>query len=261
MAPGPDISVIVVAKNEAHDIPDCIASVRGWCREVIVFDSGSTDGTPDLCRSLGARVFETDWPGDGPQKNRALAQAQGEWVLCLDADERIGPELRDELLRTLPGTAHAAFSSPRLSSFCGRDMRHGDWWPDRIVRVFRRGKARFTDVRTHTHPVVEGTTGALSHPILHRAIPELGESLDKMNLYSTEGAKTLFERGKRASFGRALLSGAWAFVRMYVMKLGFLDGRHGFMLAVLSAEGTYYRYLKLWLMREEAPPAAPGPGA
>jgi glycosyltransferase involved in cell wall biosynthesis len=262
MPAGPDISVIVVAKNEAHDIPDCIRSVRDWCREVIVLDSGSTDGTPALCRALGAEVFETDWPGDGPQKNRALDRARGEWVLCLDADERIGPELRDELLGVLPGTAHAAFSTPRLSSFCGRDMRHGDWWPDRIVRIFRRGRARFTEVRTHTHPVVQGTTGALQSPILHRAIPELGESLDKMNLYSTEGARTMLERGKRATFGRALLSGAWAFVRMYLLKAGFLDGRHGFMLAVLSAEGTYYRYLKLWLLREGAAgTAAPERGA
>jgi glycosyltransferase involved in cell wall biosynthesis len=248
--PNPDISVIIVAKNEAHDISDTILSVRDWCREVIVFDSGSTDGTPDLCRKLGAKVFETDWPGDGPQKNRALGQASGEWVICLDADERIGPPLRDEILRTLPRSPHAAFSTPRLSSFCGQDMRHGDWWPDRIVRIFRREKGRFTDVRTHTRPMVDGTTGTLLNPILHRAIPELGESIDKMNLYSTEGAKSAFERGKRATFARALLSGAWAFLRMYVLKHGFLDGRRGFVLAVLTAEGTYYRYLKLWLMAE-----------
>jgi glycosyltransferase involved in cell wall biosynthesis len=249
--PPPDISVIVVAMNEAHDIADCIESVLGWCREVIVFDSGSKDGTPDLCRRLGAKVFETDWPGDGPQKNRALAQATGEWVICLDADERIGPELREEILRELPATPHAALSTPRLSTFCGQDMRHGDWWPDRIVRIFRRAKGRFTDVRTHTHPVIDGTTGALRSPILHRAIPDLHEALDKMNVYSSEGARTLAERGKRAGFGRALASGAWAFVRMYVLKRGFLDGRRGFVVAMLAAEGTMYRYLKLWL-REAA---------
>jgi glycosyltransferase involved in cell wall biosynthesis len=246
----PDISVIVVAMNEAHDIAECIESVRGWCREVIVFDSGSTDGTQEICRALGARVFETDWPGDGPQKNRALAQASGEWVLCLDADERIGPELKAELLRALPSTPHAAFSTPRLSTFCGRDMHHGDWWPDRIVRVFRREKGRFTDVLTHTRPIVDGTTGTLASPILHRSIPSLHEALDKMNVYSSEGAKTLDARGKRAGFARAILSGLWAFVRIYVVQRGFLDGRRGFVIAAMSAEGTYYRYLKLWLMHD-----------
>jgi glycosyltransferase involved in cell wall biosynthesis len=246
----PDLSVIIVAKNEAHDIADTITSVREWCREVIVFDSGSTDGTQELCRRLGAKVFETDWPGDGPQKNRALAEASGEWVLCLDADERIGPELREEILRELPRTRHAALSTPRLSSFCGQDMRHGDWWPDRIVRIFRRDRGRFTDVRTHTRPIVDGTTGALSCPILHRSIPDLHEALDKLNVYSTEGAKTLYERGKRASFLRAVASGTWAFVRMYVLQRGFLDGRRGFVVALLNAEGTFYRYLKLWLMRD-----------
>jgi len=245
-----DISVIIVAMNEAHDIADTIASVKGWCREVIVFDSGSTDGTQALCRSLGAKVFETDWPGDGPQKNRALAQATGEWVICLDADEQISEQLQRELLETLPNTSNAAFSTPRLSSFCGREMYHCGWWPDRIVRIFRRTQSRFTDVRTHTHLIVDGRTGSMQSPILHRAIPEITESLEKMNLYSTEGARTLFEKGKQSGFFKALGHGFWAFFRTYVLRLGFLDGKHGFMLSVLNAEGTYYRYIKLWLMQK-----------
>lgn len=245
----PSISAIIVAMNEAHDIADCINSVRSWCTDVIVFDSGSTDGTQDVCRKLGALVFETaDWPGDGPQKNRALNQASGDWIISLDADEKICPQLRDELMATLSTTTHAAFSTPRLSSFCGRAMLHGGWWPDRIVRVFRRAGSRFTDVRTHTHIEVEGSIGSFDNPIIHRAIPDIAESLEKANLYSSEGAKTMFERGQRASLGRAIASGLWAFIRTYVLKRGFLDGKHGFMLAVLNAEGTYYRYVKLWLM-------------
>lgn len=245
------LSVIVVAMNEAHDIRDCLESVRGLAMETIVFDSGSTDGTPALCRELGARVFETDWPGDGLQKNRALAQATGDWVLCLDADERVGDELRREIERLLDqGATHAAFSTPRRSSFCGQFMKHSGWWPDRIVRLFRRGSARFTDVRTHTHPVIDGTTGTFNGPIVHIAIGDLHEALDKANSYSTSGALTMAEGGKRSSLGKAIGKGIWAFLRTYVLRRGFLDGRMGFMLAVANAEGTYYRYAKLALLND-----------
>lgn len=245
------LSVIVVAMNEAHDIRDCLESVRGLAMETIVFDSGSNDGTPDICRDLGARVFETDWPGDGPQKNRALAEATGDWVLCLDADERVGAELRREIERLLAeGSPHAAFSTPRRSSFCGRFMKHSGWWPDRIERLFRRGSARFTDVRTHTHLVIDGTIGRFDGPITHIAIDDLHEALDKANSYSTSGALTMAESGKRSSLRKAIGKGIWAFLRTYVVRRGFLDGRMGFMLAVANAEGTYYRYAKLALMTD-----------
>ncbi|CAG4912235.1 hypothetical protein R52603_04009 [Paraburkholderia saeva] len=243
------LSVIVVAMNEAHDVRDCVESVRGLAMETIVFDSGSTDGTPDLCRGLGARVFETDWPGDGPQKNRALDVATGDWVLCLDADERVGDELRQEIEHLLEhGTAHAAFSTPRRSSFCGRFMKHSGWWPDRIERLFRRGSARFTDVRTHTRLVIEGTVGRFDGPIIHIAVGELQEALDKANSYSTSGALTMAENGRRSSLGIAIGKGLWAFLRTYIIRCGFLDGAEGFMLSVTNAEGTYYRYAKLALL-------------
>jgi glycosyltransferase involved in cell wall biosynthesis len=252
--PHATLSVIVVAMNEAHDIRDCIESVRGLALEVIVFDSGSTDGTPDLCRSLGARVFETDWPGDGPQKNRALAKATGDWVMCLDADERVSPELRGELERLLAkGTTHAAFSTPRRSSFCGRFMKHSGWWPDRIERIFRRGSARFTDVRTHTHLDIDGTIGSFNGPIIHISINDLHEALEKTNAYSTFGAMTMAENGKRSSLRKALAKGLWAFIRTYVVRAGFLDGAEGLMLAINNAETTYYRYLKLALLARGIP--------
>lgn len=247
------ISVIIVAKNEAHDIRDCILSVQPWANDVIVFDSGSTDGTQQICRDLGARVFETDWPGDGPQKNRALAEATGDWVLCLDADERVSSELAHEIQRLLTdGSTYTAFSTRRSSSFCGRFMKHSGWWPDWIERLFKRGSARFTDVRTHTHLEVEGSTGKLRGAILHISIPDIAESLDKANDYSTAGALTMFERGKRSSLGKAILKGLWAFIRTYFLRLGFLDGQEGFMLAIANAEGTYYRYVKLMLLGRQA---------
>ncbi|MCW3480949.1 glycosyltransferase family 2 protein [Neisseriaceae bacterium JH1-16] len=245
------ISVIVVAMNEAHDIGDCLRSVRDWVDEMIVFDSGSTDGTQALCRELGAKVFETDWPGDGPQKNRALDQATGDWVLCLDADEHVGDKLRGEILQLLANDSeHAAFSTPRRSRFCGKFMAHSGWWPDRIVRLFRRDKGRFTDVRTHTHLKIAGSTGRFDGPIIHYAVADLHESLAKVNDYSSAGALTMQERGKSASLASAIGHGFWAFFRTYVIKRGFLDGAEGFVLAVSNAEVSYYKYVKLMLMNK-----------
>lgn len=244
------LSVIIVAMNEAHDITGCLESVQGLADEIIVFDSGSTDGTPDICRGLGARVFETDWPGDGAQKNRALDQAHSEWVLCLDADERVGPELREQIRQVLQrDTPHAAFSMPRSSSFCGQFMRHGGWWPDRITRLFRRQRARFTEPRTHAALVVDGSTGALSAPIIHLSVTDLHEVLEKLNVYSTEGARAMWREGRRSSPAKALGKGFWAFVRTYLLRAGFLDGRLGLVLALANAHGTYYRYMKLWLLQ------------
>lgn len=248
-APPATLSVIIVAKNEAHDIADCIRSVQGLATEIIVFDSGSTDGTPELCRGLGAKVFETNWPGDGPQKNRALDVATGTWVLCLDADERVGDQLKHEIRSILKnGASHAAFRTPRSSSFCGRFMRHSGWWPDYIIRFFQRGKGRFTDVFTHTHLEYQGTLGTFKNPIIHLAIPALEESLEKMNAYSSAGANSLAERGKSSSITKAALRGLWMFFRVYLLKRGFLDGKEGFLLAVLNAEGSFHKHAKLALM-------------
>ena len=245
-----DLSVIIVAMNEAHDIADCLQSVQGLASEIIVFDSGSTDGTQDICRAHGARLFETDWPGDGAQKNRALDQARGDWVLCLDADERVSPELRAQIARVLrDDTPHAAYSMPRSSSFCGQFMRHGGWWPDRITRLFRRGRARFTEPRTHAALVIDGSTGSLDAPLVHLSVGDLHEVLDKLNVYSTEGARAMHAQGRRAGLALALGKGLWAFVRTYLLRAGFLDGRLGLVLALANAHGTYYRYLKLWLLQ------------
>ena len=244
------LSVIIVAMNEAHDIAGCLESVQGWADEIIVFDSGSTDGTQDICRRYAVRLFETDWPGDGPQKNRALDQARGDWVLCLDADERVSPELRGQIARVLrDDTPHAAFSMPRSSSFCGQFMRHGGWWPDRITRLFRRERGRFTEPRTHAALVVDGSVGALDGPIIHLSVTDLHEVLDKLNVYSTEGARAMFGEGRRSSPAKALGKGFWAFVRTYLLRAGFLDGRLGLVLALANAHGTYYRYMKLWLLQ------------
>ena len=246
------LSVVVITRNEQAAIRRCLESVA-WADEIVVLDAGSSDDTARIARECGARVhIAADWPGFGPQKNRALALATGDWVLSLDADEWVSPELRAAIERALAVAGdHAAFRVPRQSSYCGRFMRHSGWWPDYVTRLFRRGAARFSDDRVHERLLVDGTVGALHEPLLHEAIRDLDEAIVKMNAYSSAGAMTQLERGGKSSLARAVWHGAWTFFRTYVLRAGFLDGREGFMLAVSNAEGAYYRYLKLMLLRED----------
>lgn len=241
------VSAIIITKNAGTMIRRCVESVA-WTDETIVVDSGSTDDTAAICREMGVQFSVTpDFPGFGPQKNRALALATGDWVVSLDADEWITPELRDEMRAAMAHPAAAAYAVPRRSSFCGRYMKHSGWWPDHVIRLFRRDAARFSDDRAHERLVVEGVTRKLRQPLMHEAISTMDQMLGKMNLYSTASARMLHERGRKASLATAIFHGSWAFFRTYILRLGFLDGREGFILAVANAEGSYYRYIKLML--------------
>ena len=246
------LSVILIAMTEEASIARTLRSVA-FADEIVVVDSGSSDRTVEIARELGAKVTVTDdWPGFGPQKNRALDLATGDWVLSLDADEWLTAESAEEIRRAVgEGAAGvAAFRLPRRSSFCGRFMRHSGWWPDYVVRLFRRGSARFSDDTVHEHVIVEGNTGTLREPIMHETFVDLDDMLGKMNSYSTLAAKRLRQDGKSAGLAQAVLRALWAFIRTYFLRAGFLDGREGFMLAVATAEGTYYRYAKLLLLRK-----------
>ena len=234
------------------NIRACLESVA-WADEIIVVDSGSTDATAEICREFGALVYVHDWPGFGAQKNRALGYATNEWVLSIDADERVTPELRaaiEAVLRKDYDT-HSAYRISRLSSYCGRFMRHSGWHPDHIVRLFKRDAAHFSDDLVHERLLIEGEVGQLDGELLHYAFDNLEEVLHKVNRYSSAGAVMLQQRGRSASLGGAVLRGLWSFFRTYALRGGFLDGREGFMLAVSNAEGTYYRYLKLMLLNKK----------
>lgn len=245
------LSAVVITRDNERTIRRCLESLR-WADEIIVVDSGSTDRTPEICRELGAQVHVTpDWPGHGPQKNRALDLATREWVLAIDSDEWVTPDLRADIERTLARPLHAGYEMPRRSSFCGRWMQHSGWWPDRVARLFRRGAGRFTDDHTHERLVVSGTLGRLRAPLMHETITDLEQLLRKMNAYSTATARMKFARRKRGGLARAVAHGTWAFFRTYVLRLGFLDGREGFILAVANAEGSYYRYVKLMMLTED----------
>ena len=242
------LSVILITRNEAHNVADCLRSVA-FADEWIVVDSGSTVGTQAIASGLGATVVNTtDWPGFGAQKNRSLAHARGEWVLSIDADERVDAALAAQIrsiVDSAPAGSPTGYELSRLSSFCGQWMRHGDWYPDRVLRLFRREAGRFSDDVVHERLLVAGPIGRLNGELRHFTMPSLDNAIDKMNRYTTGRAIDRVRAGKRGSLGAALGHGLWAFLRGYVFKRGFLDGRLGFVLAVYVAEGTYYRYLKM----------------
>jgi glycosyltransferase involved in cell wall biosynthesis len=242
----PRLSVIIIAKNEAANIGACLDSVA-FGDERIVVDSESVDGTAQIAAERGARVLSHPFSGFGAQKNFALSQAQGDWVLTIDADERVTPELAREIERVMANANADGYEIARLSSFCGRQMRHSGWYPDYVLRLFRRGHARFTDALVHERVVCDGKVGRLDQLLLHEPVMRLEDALSRMDRYSTSGAAMIGAAGKRVMFISGIGHGFWAFFRTYILRAGFLDGPEGFLLAVANAEGTYYRYMKAWL--------------
>jgi glycosyltransferase involved in cell wall biosynthesis len=238
------LSVIIVAKNESHNIVDCVQSCA-FADEILVLDSGSTDGTPDLARQAGAKVIETDWPGYGPQQQRGISAASSEWVLSLDADERIDANLRAEILQVIANPHADGYRLPRISTFCGQFIHHSGWRPDFTLRLVKTQLAGFTDHFLHAHMTVQGTKADLQHSITHYSYRDLRDVLDKLDRYSSGNAKDMLAKNHRpVGLGQALMHGGWAFVRTYIMRAGFLDGAAGLMLAIYNAECTYYKYLK-----------------
>ncbi len=242
------LSVIIITRNEEANIVECLQSVA-FADEVIVLDHASTDATADLARALGARVHTTPtWPGFGPQKNSALALATGDWVLSLDADERVTAALRAEMMQVIQSSDRCnAFEIPRSSSYCGQFIRYSGWSPDYVLRLFRRDCARFSDDVVHERVLFDGRRTRLTSPLLHLSFPDFESVLEKLNRYSTAGAKAMDNRAKSATLVGAVGHGLWAFVRTYFLQCGFLDGQLGLALAISNAEGTYYRYAKRWL--------------
>ncbi|MCK5877906.1 MAG: glycosyltransferase family 2 protein [Candidatus Marithrix sp.] len=246
------LSAIIITRNEEHCIADCLKSVA-WCDEIIVVDSGSTDNTIAICQQFTDKIFiNQNWQGFGYQKNLALAKATGKWVLSIDADEQVSEKLRQEIEQAIEQN-YLAFQIPRLSKYCGKLIRHSGWSPDYVIRLFQRGQADFSNDLVHEKvQVTADKVGTLKTSILHNSFTSLEEVLTKVNAYSSANAQMHHEKGKTASLKKAILHGFWAFIRTYLLQVGFLDGREGFMLAVSNAEGTYYRYLKLMYLQENA---------
>ena len=250
----PTLSVILITRNEEANLADCLASLEGIAQQVVVVDTNSSDRTLEIAKSYGAAIAQPpDWPGFGPQKNRALDLATGEWVLSLDADERLTPALKSEIVTAIHHSAHVdCFAIPRLSWYCGRFIRHSGWNPDYVDRLFKRGSARFSDDLVHERLIPSGQVAKLENPMLHYSFMNYSQVLQKIDRYSTASAEQAFAKGKTSTPLKAVLHGAWSFFRTYFLRAGFLDGPQGFTLAMSNAQGTYYRYVKLWHLIREA---------
>ncbi len=243
------LSVIVITKNEEQKIYKTLKAVD-WADEIIVLDSGSTDRTLEISKTLATKVISTDWQGFGVQKNRALSHASCEWVLSIDADEYVSPELTAEITKFLTDTKDfTSCTIPRLSTFIGKPVWHSGWWPDPVCRLFLRTKGKFTNHLVHEKLEVTGKSYYMKCPLMHESYTSIEQLISKMNHYSSAGAVDLSLTKKNSSLRKAVLKGAWAFLRTYFFKFGFLDGRAGLIIALYNSHTTYYKYLKLMYLQ------------
>ncbi len=245
----PSVSATVITLNEAAHIRECLASLT-WADEVIVIDSGSTDGTPDLARAAGARVIERDWPGYGAQKDFAAGTASHDWILSVDADERVTPELAAEIRATLvnPGD-HAGFRLPRVTWHLGRWIRTTDWYPDHQLRLYDRRHANWARRRVHESVTARGRVGQLSCDLQHYAYRDLAHHLDTVQRYTTLAALQMADEGRTAGLLSLAVHPPAAFLRNYVLKRGFMDGIPGLIISAMNAHYVFLKFAKLWALR------------
>jgi glycosyltransferase involved in cell wall biosynthesis len=246
----PPLSAIVITLNEEANITPCLESLQ-WAKEIVVVDAQSTDDTVVQAQKFTEKIFVRPWEGYAVAKSFALSQCAQDWVLWIDADERVTPELRDEILARLQNNPpEAGFYIPRLANFLGSWIRHGGWYPGYVLRLFRRDQASFSDQKVHEQVTVNGATGKLSNHLLHYTDPTLEHYLTKLNNYTSLSAEDLHRRGKKFNLFDLLFRPLWFFFRMYFLKAGFLDGMHGFVLACFSAVHVTAKYAKLWEMEK-----------
>lgn len=253
--PRAPISLAIICLNEAQNIERCIRSVP-FADDVVVVDSGSTDGTREIAERAGARVFNIAWRGFRDQKRAATELCQHEWVLSLDADEALSVEAAHAIEALLADPSLDQFDgyeSPRLSFNLGRWIRHGGWYPDRQLRLYHRQRAQWQGGE-HVHERVEARrVRRLDSPILHWPFPDLSEQVSTNNRYSTLGAKNLQTKGEQFSLLKLCLKPISKFLEVYFIKLGFLDGLAGFVIAVGAAYSVFLKYAKLWELQDLAP--------
>jgi glycosyltransferase involved in cell wall biosynthesis len=245
------LSVAIIARNAASQLDGCLVSVA-FADEIVVVDSGSTDGTVELAARHGARVIAKEWLGFGPQKQFAVASASHDWVLCLDADERLSDTLRESILDELKAPRGLVYAMPRCNRFLGRWLRHGEGYPDWSVRLFHRAHARWSDDAVHEKIVTGQPVVRLRGDLLHDSAETLEKYLDKQNRYTTLQAELLRSAGRRASVAQLLLSPALRFVKFYLVRLGFLDGVPGLVHIAIGCMNTFNKYAKLKALEREA---------
>lgn len=253
------LSVVMIVRNESANMRACLDSVMGM-GEIVVLDGGSDDDTVSIAREYTDKVFvERDWQGYGVQRQRAQARASGDWVLMIDADERVTPALRTEIERAV--TQHdrnRVYALPRLSFCFGSFIRHGGWYPDYVVRLYPRARASYNDAPVHEKVVPQAGLPIvrLRGDLLHYTYRNLEHYLVKSAAYAAAWASAREHQGRRASLAQGILHGIACFVRMYLLRAGFLDGRAGLLLALLSAHSTFAKYADLWARRQQQAPVA-----
>jgi glycosyltransferase involved in cell wall biosynthesis len=246
------LTVLIPCKNERLNIRDCIASVRGIADEILVADSGSTDGTLEIVRQLGGcRIIEREYVNSANFKNWAIPQAKHEWVLVVDADERVTPELAEEIRSILKsGEEHAAYRMRRDNFFLGHPIRYCDWNTPELTRLFRRDVGRYQERRVHADVEVTGTVGELDGKLLHYTAWDLADFVAKQNRYSSWSAEDLHDRGKRHGLLVSLLRFPVRFFYLYVLRLGFLDGMAGLVVCSIMAHYAFLKSAKLWALHD-----------
>ncbi len=243
------LSVAIITKNEEEKLPGCLESVS-FADDIVVLDSESTDRTVEIARNNGCRVFVEQWKGFGLQKQSAIEKCLHDWILVLDADERIPEETRAEIVRAIEEPKARAYSFPRKNHFRGKLIRHGTWGTDAVTRLFRKGEAHMS--RHLVHETIEVVNAVrLKMPILHYPDCSVEGIIGKIDAYSSAGARQIFSEGKKSSVFRAFLSGLAAFLRCYFLKLGALDGKEGLIIASNTAIYAYYKYLRLFELQQD----------
>jgi len=246
------LSVIIITHNEEENLPRCLQSVK-WADEVVVVDSHSTDRTPQIAADHGCVYFDLDWSGFGAAKQAALDRATGDWVLSIDADEAVSDELGTSIAGVVKGNhSYSGFEMPRCTNFLGRWIRHCGWYPDYILRLFRRDSGRFNQAVVHESIAVKGPIGRLAGDLLHYSYPNLEKYFTKSNRYTTLGAEEAFRHGKRAGMADLLFRPPISFFKHYIQKAGFLDGPQGLLVSSLSAAAVFNKYAKLWHLEKQA---------
>jgi glycosyltransferase involved in cell wall biosynthesis len=261
--PREKLTAIVTTLNEEENIAECLATLS-FADEILVVDSFSTDRTVAIAAIPRVRVLQHEYAGNGPQCNWAMDQAAHSWVLIVDADERVTPALAREIENLLAkGPSAEHYLLRRDNVFADRVIRHSGWGQDRLVRLLRRGSARYPEQRVHADMHPEGPTPTLDAPLLHYTFRSMPQYLEKLHRYAEWGARDLAQEGRRAGFVEIALRPAWRFFRMFVLEAGFLDGLHGFVVCALQAYGVFLKWARLWELQrmEKAPsPSPPGRG-
>jgi glycosyltransferase involved in cell wall biosynthesis len=240
----PKISATIITRNEEANIAACIKSLN-WVDEIIVLDSGSTDKTVDVARQYTDKIFVETWRGQGFQKNRAVELAQGPWIISVDADERVSPELAVEIRQAIEHDPSAAFAMRRKNFYQGKWVRHCGWWPDWVKRVFRKGTARFSEDIIHDSLQARTPVKKLNHPIEHHSFHSPEDFLNRAYWYAHHQAHEMHCNGRSASVWTAFSHAGFTLLQTYILRLGFLDGAAGLLVAVSNGVGVFYRYMIL----------------